>query len=126
MLSTATVLSRFVTHQIRRHRKKPRALVLNRSLSKCTHEGLLRYFLRPVAISQPPRQISHQRGVVRSEETFDVRHQLTIDPATLPDRAPTIDLPRSRSARSPYCGRRRLPARPRQARLANQAAARSP
>src|SRR4051812_47975215 len=106
MLSTATVLSRFVTHQIRRHRKKPRALVLNRSLSKCTHEGLLRYFLRPVAISQTPRQISHQRGVVRSEESFDVRHSVTSDPATSPDRAPTIALHHRESVRLPYCAPR--------------------
>src|SRR5437868_15089860 len=108
MSAPAAVLSRFVSHQIRRHREKPGSLVLNRSLSQSANEGLLGDLLGPVAISQTPRQISHQRGVVGSEESLDVRHPLTSDPATSPDRDPITALPRLATARSPYCVRRRL------------------
>jgi len=74
MLSAPHILPRFVPHEVRRDRKQPRSLVLYRRLSQCSHKSLLRNFLSPVAIPQSPRQISHQRGVVRSEESLYIRH----------------------------------------------------
>src|SRR5437762_13948650 len=85
MLTAPHVLSRFVPHEIGRHRKEPCSLILYRSLSQSTHEGLLCHFLGPVTISQTPRQISHQRGVVRSKESFDVGHSVTSGLSASPD-----------------------------------------
>src|SRR5207244_13073571 len=107
MLSAPDILPRFVQHEIGRHGKQPRSLVLYRSLSQCTHKSLLRHFFRPVAISQTPRQISHQRGVVRSEESFDVGHSVTSGLSTSPDHDLSDFLHQPESARSPCCPRRR-------------------
>ena len=80
MLSASHVLPRFIPHEIRSNREQPGPFVLYRSLSQCANERLLSDFLCPVAISQTPRQISHQRGVVRSEESLYVSHSTTSDP----------------------------------------------
>src|SRR5439155_24378389 len=82
LLSASHVLPRLIPHEIRRHRKQPGSLVLYRSLPQGTHDRLLRNSLGPVAISQPPRQISHQRGVVSSEESLYVGHSVTNDPVS--------------------------------------------
>ena len=67
MLPTSGVFSRLVTHEIRCNREEPRALILNRCLPERADEGFLSDFFRPVPVAEPPRQISHQRGVVGPE-----------------------------------------------------------
>src|SRR6266550_317712 len=117
MLSPSHVLPRFVSHEIRRHREQPGPLVLYRSLSQCAHERLLCNFFSPVAISQTPCQVSHQRGVVSSEESLYVGHTITSDPLSKPGRGPSGSLLPTESARSPCCARPPAPAhQPRTAR----------
>src|SRR2546423_14776290 len=105
MLSPSHVLPRFVSYEIRRHCEQPGPLVLYRSLSQCAHERLLCNFFSPVAISQTPRQVSHQRGVVGSEESLYVGHTITSDPLSKPGRGLSGALLPTNSARLPYCAR---------------------
>ena len=71
-------LSCFVTHEIGRNRKQPCSFVRERLLPQCAKECLLRYLLRPVAVAQSPRQVSHERSVISAEETVDVAQVVTI------------------------------------------------
>ena len=82
MLPASHVLPRFVTNEIRRYSKQPCTFVLDVRLSQRANERLLRNFLRPIAVPEAPSEVSHQRGVVGSEEAIDVRHSITIDLAT--------------------------------------------
>ena len=71
------ILSRFVSHEIRRNCKQPCPFVRERLLPQRAQECLLRHLFRPIAVAEPPRQVSHERGVVGSEETVDVAQVVT-------------------------------------------------
>src|ERR1035437_716572 len=66
--------ARVVAHEIVRHGEHPCPLVHDRLLAQRTHERLLRDFLRPVAVTEPARQVAHQHRVILTEETFGVVH----------------------------------------------------
>ena len=66
------ILARFVAYQVRRHSEQPRALVVDPLLAEGAQECFLRDLLGPVAITQPPRQIPHQRCVIQPEEPFQL------------------------------------------------------
>jgi hypothetical protein len=78
MTATARILSCFVSHEIGCDSEKPGSLVHDVVLPERTDERLLCYLFSPVAITQTPRQVAHQRGVVGFEETFDVAQAVTI------------------------------------------------
>src|SRR5258705_12668364 len=111
MLAPPHILPRFIPYEIGRNCKQPGPLVLYRILPQRPHERLLSNFLRRAATSQPPRQVSRQRGVVRSEESLDVRHSITSGPVTLPGRDPTGALHPTQSARLPCCDPQPIPVR---------------
>jgi hypothetical protein len=71
MTPPARVLSGFVSHEVRRHGKQPRAFVVQGRLSKRPRERLLRDILRPIPIAEPAREISDEWIVVFAKETFD-------------------------------------------------------
>jgi hypothetical protein len=52
------------------HRKEPRAFTGQRVLAEGAQEHLLRDLVGPVAITQPPRQVPHERCVIGLEEPF--------------------------------------------------------
>src|SRR5207248_1238089 len=73
-LATSNVFPRFVAHEIRRDGKEPRTLAHDVLLIDRAKESFLRDFVRPVAVTEPPCQIAHERPVVFAKEAIDVVH----------------------------------------------------
>src|SRR5262249_38631913 len=70
--TSTNILASLVTHEIRRHGKQPRPFAHDGLLPDRAEKRLLRHFFRPVAIPQPPCEISHERLVVFAEQAVDV------------------------------------------------------
>src|SRR4051794_28928570 len=94
MLATPRVFPRLITHQIRGHRKEPRAFTLDRTVAECAQKRLLRHFLRPIPITQSSRQIAHERRMIGSKEIIGVGHSFT-------KASVQYEVARSKSSHSP-------------------------
>ena len=76
MAAAASVLAGFVSHEVGRDGEKPGAFAHDRLLARGPQEGLLRHLFSPVAVAQPPRQVSDERLVIVAEEAVEVDHWL--------------------------------------------------